>query len=174
MLDWLVVTLPVTAYAQYAAFGAYALIGGPPVGIPAPVGGAARIATVVILLALGAALLITGLRRRRHPPLLGFMGCVACLAVELRLATTLSTEGWLILCGIGALGAGLVLDRYLREPRRGITSRALEGREGPLDLLQTAGAALLAGRATPGPAPAEAAAAPHEGRFGGGGASGHY
>jgi uncharacterized membrane protein YgcG len=129
---------------------------------------------VVLLLALGAAMLVSGLRRRRHAPLLGFMGCVACLAVELRLATTLATETWLILYGLAALIAGVALDRYLRQPRNGLTSAALTHREGPLDLLQTAGAALLAQRAAPEPPPPEPTFTPGGGRFGGGGASGQY
>jgi uncharacterized membrane protein YgcG len=102
------------------------------------------------------------------------MGCVACLAVELRLATTLATETWLILYGLAALIAGVALDRYLRQPRNGLTSAALTHREGPLDLLQTAGAAVLAQRAAPEPPPPEPTFTPGGGRFGGGGASGQY
>ena len=75
--------------------------------------------------------------------------------MELRLATTLATETWLILYGLAALVAGVALDRYLRQPRNGLTSVALTRREGPLDLLQTAGAALLAQRAAPEPPPPE-------------------
>jgi len=169
MLDWLVATLPVAAYVQHATWQEYLVVSAP--GGP----GTGRLATTVLMLALGAALLVTGVRRRRHAPLLGFMGCVACLAVELRLATTLATETWLILYGVAALVAGFALDRHLRQPRDGVTSRALEDREGPLDLLQTAGAALLAQRATPPGAPqVEPAVTPGEGRFGGGGASGGY
>ena len=68
----------------------------------------------------------------------------------------------------------MALDRYLRQPRNGVTSAKLTDREGPLDLLQTAGAAVLAGRAAPeGPAAAPAVT-PGEGRFGGGGASSSY
>jgi hypothetical protein len=168
MLDWLVATLPVAAYAQHATWDTYALLHFP--------GGAGtgRLVAAVLLLALGAALLVAGLRRRRHAPLLGFMGCVACLAVELRLATTLATETWLILYGLAALVAGVALDRYLRQPRNGLTSAALDSREGPLDLLQTAGAALLAQRTAPEPPPSRPAVTPGEGRFGGGGASGNY
>jgi hypothetical protein len=132
------------------------------------------VAAVVLLLALGTAMLLAGLRRRRHAPLLGFMGCVACLAVELRLATTLATETWLILYGLAALVVGVGLDRYLRQPRNGLTSAALTQREGPLDLLQTAGAAVLAQRSAPESPRTEPAVTAGEGRFGGGGASGSY
>jgi hypothetical protein len=168
MLDWLVATLPVAAYVQHATWDRYAVLSSP--GGP----GTGRLATTLLLLALGAALLVAGLRRRRHAPLLGFMGCVACLAVELRLTTTMATERWLVLYGVAALVAGFALDRYLRQPRNGVTSQALDDREGPLELLQTAGAALLAQRTTPGIPPAGPGAAPGEGRFGGGGASGGY
>jgi hypothetical protein len=168
MLDWLVATLPIAAYAKYATWNYFAV---ELVTVDGPSG---RLATSVLLLALGIAMLVAGLRRRRHAPLLGFMGCVACLAVELRLATSLSTETWLVLCGLAALVAGVALDRYLRQPRNGLTSVALNDRDGPLDLLQTAGAALLAQRtAREFPAP-QPSFTPGGGRFGGGGASGSY
>lgn len=167
MLDGLVATLPVAAYAQHAARGANAAAFLPGVGT-------GRLATTILLLALAIALLVTGLRRRRHAPLLGFMGCVACLAVELRLVTTLATETWLIVCGLAALMVGVVVDRYLRQPRSGLTSASLAHREGPLDLLQTAGAALLAQRTAPEAPSANAAFTPGGGRFGGGGASGSF
>jgi hypothetical protein len=166
MLDWLVATLPVVAYVQHANWSAYDALR------VSSSGGAGRVLTVALLLALGAALLLAGLRRRRHAPLLGFMGCVACLAVELRLATTLATETWLILCGLAALVAGVALDRYLRQPRNGLTSAPLDSRDGPLDLLQTAGAAVLAQRTAPEPPPSRPTVTPGEGQFGGGGASG--
>ena len=168
MLDWLVATLPVAAYAQHAnwsAFDALHVSGS---------GGTGRLVTVVLLLALGTALLFAGLRRRRHAPLLGFMGCVVGLAVELRLATTLATETWLVLYGLAALVAGVALDRYLRQPRNGLTSAPLDSREGPLDLLQTAGAAVLAQRTAPESTPSRPTVTPGGGQFGGGGASGNY
>lgn len=168
MLDWLVATLPVAAYAQHAArgFPADALILG--------VGPPGRLATIVLLLALAIALLATGLRRRRHAPLIGFMGCIACLTVEMRLATSVATETWLLACGLAALIAGLTLDRYLRQPRNGLTSAALSGAEEPLDLLQTAAATILAHRTSEDVAPPEPGFTPGGGRFGGGGASGNY
>jgi hypothetical protein len=168
MLDGLVATLPVAAYAQHATwtFNAGGFAGAGPL--------AGRLATSVLLLALGTALLIAGLRRRRHAPLLGFMACVACLAGELRVATPLATETWLILCGLTALVTGVVLERYLRQPRNGLTSAALTGRDNPLDLLQTAGAALLAQRTSQDITSPEPTFAPGGGRFGGGGASGSY
>lgn len=168
VLDWLVATLPLAAYAQPATWNAYEALhvsGGAGTGRPA---------TAMLLLALAAALLVAGLRRRRHAPLLGFMGCVACLAVELRLATALATETWLIVYGLAALVAGVALDRYLRSPRNGLTSAALTHREGPLDLLQRAGAAVLAQHTAPEPPRSEPPVTTGGGRFGGGGASGSY
>lgn len=167
MLGWLVATLPIAAYAQSAAWNAYAIQHGAG-------GGTGRWATAVLLLMLAAALLVTGLRQRRHAPLIGFMGCVVCLAVELRLATALATETWLIVYGLAALVAGVAVDRYLRPPRNGLTSAALTHREGPLDILQTAGAAVLAHRTAPEIPSPEPPVTPGGGRFGGGGASGSF
>jgi len=167
MLDWLVVTLPVAAYAQSTSWRVYA-------ELDYAGASASRLVTVAMLLALGTAMLIIGLRRRRHAPLLGFMGCVACLAIELRGVTALATETWLIICGLVALVAGVVLDRYLREPRNGLTSAALSSREGPLDLLQTVGAAVLAQRTASELPQSDAPVSGGGGKFGGGGASGSY
>jgi hypothetical protein len=168
MLDWLVATLPAAAYAQYARWSAF-----DPTRLAVD-DGTGRPVAIVLLLALGAAMLWTGLRRRRHAPLWGFLGCVAGLTVELHGAVVLATETWLILCGLVALAAGVALDRYLRAPRNGFTSAPLTTREGPLDLLQIAGAALLAKRAGPETPPAESSFEGGGGKFGGGGASGSY
>ncbi|MGB7904239.1 MAG: hypothetical protein WCF43_06065 [Steroidobacteraceae bacterium] len=167
MLDWLVATLPIAAYARHATPDAYEVL-------RSPGDGTSQLATAVLLFALGAAMLFLGLRRRRHAPLLGFMGCLACLAVELRQVTTLATETWLMLYGFAALVAGVALDRYLRQPRNGLTSAALTRHEGPLDLLQTAGAAALAQRAAPESPRPEPPVTGGGGRFGGGGATGSY
>jgi len=92
----------------------------------------------------------------------------------LRLASTLATETWLLVYGLAALVAGVALDRFLRQPRNGVTSSSLTDREGPLDLLQTAGAAVLAQRAAPQAPSSESGYTPGGGKFGGGGASGGY
>jgi hypothetical protein len=168
MLDWLVATIPVAAYARYASWSALD---------PSHVTGSddtGRLAVVVLLLVLGAAMLWSGLKRRRHAPLWGFLGCLACLATELRGAFTLATETWLILCGLVALIAGVVLDRYLRQPRNGFTSASLAQREGPLDLLQIAGTALLAKHAGPQAPPGQPPFEGRGGNFSGGGASGNF
>lgn len=168
MLDWLVATLPVATYLQRAPWDAQRILYVPNGA------GSGHALTAVLLATLAAAMLFAGLRRRRHAPLIGFMGCVACLAVELRLATSLATETWLILCGLVALAVGVALDRYLRQPRNGLTSATLTNRDGPFDLLQTAGAAVLAQGPAPEPTHTAPAVAAGEGRFGGGGATGSY
>lgn len=168
MLDWLVATLPIAAYAQapgVAAFEAAAIANG---------AGGTRPAIVVLLLVLGAAMLVTGLRRRRQAPLWGLLGCVVALAVELRAAVPVAPETWLVGWGLVALVAGVTLDRYLREPRNGLTSTSLAKGEGPLDLLQVAGSALLAHRAAPEAPRAAPGFDGGGGKFGGGGASGRY
>jgi uncharacterized membrane protein YgcG len=168
MLDWLVATLPVAAYAQYprvAAFEAAAVADG---------AGTTRLVVVVVLLVLGAVMLMIGLKRRRHAPLWGFLGCVIAFAIELRAAVPVAPETWLIAWGLVALAAGVTLDRYLREPRGGLTSVSLTKGEGPLDLLQIAGSALLAHRAAPEAPSAEPGFEGGGGKFGGGGASGRY
>jgi hypothetical protein len=167
MLDWLVAALPITSYSGAAAWAAFD-------PMYASSFGTGRWLTVLLLVALGSAMLIAGLRRRRHAPLLGSLGCVVGIAVELRFATGIATEAWLIGCGLLALIAGIALDRYLREPRNGFTSQRLSDREGPLDVLQTAGAAVLThGGNTSGPQP-EPPVTGGGGRFGGGGASGSF
>jgi len=165
MLDWLVATLPIAAYAQYASWDMFD---------PAAVSGgydASRLFSVLLLAALGATLLAVGVRRRRHAPLWGFLGCLAGIAVELHAAIGLAPETWLILCGVVALVAGVALDRHLRESRDGLTSASLTSREGPLELLQIVGTAVLA-RGAAEPRPAEPGFKGGGGKFGGGGASG--
>ena len=168
MLDWLMATLPIATYAQYprvAAFEAAAVADG---------AGTTRLVVVALLLVLGAVMLRTGLKRRRHAPLWGFLGCLVALAVELRASVPVAPETWLIAWGLIALVAGVTLERHLREPRGGLTSASLTKGEGPLDLLQVAGSALLAHRASPEAPSDEAGFEGGGGKFGGGGASGRY
>ncbi len=168
ILDWLVAVPPAAVYALDAKWRVLDKL-------ELPSGShTTRVAIIALLLPLAVALLATGLRRRRHAPLWGFLGCLAALAVELRAAVPIAMETWLIACGLVALVAGLALDRYLREPRNGLTSASLAKREGPLDLLQVAGTALLAHRATPEVPSVEPGFEGGGGRFGGGGASGQY
>jgi hypothetical protein len=167
MLDWLAAALPITSYSGAAAWMAFD-------PMYASSYAAGRWVILLLLTALGLTMLIAGLRRRRHAPLLGFLGCLVGAAIELRFATGIATEAWLIGCGLLALIAGIGLDRYLREPRNGFTSQRLSDREGPFDMLQAAGAAVLThGSNTSAPQP-ETAMEGGGGRFGGGGASGSF
>jgi hypothetical protein len=120
-------------------------------------------------LLFAAVALVVGLRRRTHAPLLAVALCLVCVGYELRDFTGLALYLRLILCGSVLLAAAILLERYLRTPRRGITSRPLDAPAGLADLLQLAGAASL----TPQPQ----ATAPYRGGgggFGGGGASGEF
>ena len=167
MLDWLVAALPIASYSGAAAWMAF-----DPTYASSLAAG--RWVVVLLLSALALAMLLAGLRRHRHAPLLGFLGCLAAVAIELRFATGIATEAWLIGCGLFALIAGIGLERFLREPRNGFTSQRLADREGPLDLLQTAGAAVVThGSNTSAPQP-ETSVEGGGGRFGGGGASGSF
>jgi hypothetical protein len=168
MLDWLVVVLPLGAYAWLGGWSGlddrhvlrHALNDG--------------WALVVACVLLGAAALYAGLRRRTHAPLLGFLGCVAVLAVELRYVGNLPL--WLrpTLWGALAVLAAITVDRWLRTPRDGLTSERLGPDTGTLDLLQIAGASVLAQRSTPAEPAARDDFTPGGGRHGGGGASGSF
>jgi hypothetical protein len=169
MLDWLVAALPVAAYAYGGGWG---LALRPELLDPAWAGASRGL--VPLLLGVYAAIaLVVGVRRRVHAPLLGFLGGTACVLLELHPYAGLPAELWLIVCGAAALAAGLVLDRRLREPREGVTSARLTDREGPLDLLQLAGASVLAQRDAPTARP-EDGFTPGGGRYGGGGAGGSW
>ena len=168
MLDWLAATLPIAAYAQYPRVGAFEA------ATVANGAGTTRLLVLALLLVLGAVMLRAGLKRRRHAPLWGFLGCVIAIAIELRAAVPVAPETWLIAWGLLALVAGVTLDRYLREPHGGLTSTPLTKGEGPLDLLQIAGSALLAQHAAPEAPSAEPGFEGGGGKFGGGGASGRY
>jgi uncharacterized membrane protein YgcG len=163
MLDWLVVTMPLCGYL-WLAEGSLAPV------LPAH-------APLWLLVPFGAAALIVGIRRRAHAPLAAFMVCIACMAYELRNVTGLPLEARLIFWGGAALLLSLGLGRYLRTPRGGVSSNREAGDDELSDLLQLAGAGVLAphGPRAPHAAPqAEAAFEGGGGTGGGGGASGGY
>jgi hypothetical protein len=122
--------------------------------------------------AFGAVALTTGLRRRTHAPLIAFILCVACAAFELRKLTGLSLEARLIVWGCILLLVSMTLERYLRVPRRGITSRPLREDGDSVGILGMAGSAVLTSQS------AQTKAVPSfqggGGRFGGGGATGEF
>lgn len=114
--------------------------------------------------------LIVGIERRSHAPLLACMVSLGCVAYQLRDLTALPLKLKLILWGSAALLAALGLDRYLRTPRRGITSHQLGEGTAALDLVQWVGAGALSPKAAPQAAPFKGGG----GTFSGGGADGSY
>jgi hypothetical protein len=155
MLNWLMVIMPLCGFLWLATQLA-----------PAVRLGTGLASGVFALFAL-----ILGIRRRSHAPLLACMVSLGCVAYQLRDLTPLPLKLKLILWGSAALLGALGLDRYLRTPRRGITSRQLGEGTATLDLVQWVGVGAL----TPSAAPQTAA--PFKGgggMSGGGGAGGSY
>ncbi|MCZ8130150.1 MAG: hypothetical protein O9284_02455 [Steroidobacteraceae bacterium] len=169
MLDWLVVALPPAFYVASPAW----LAG---TGGALPSAAAGPVIAAPLLLGLAAAFLATAWRRRTAAPLRGALAGLACAAVELQRLLQLDPAWWAIGTGIAVLVAAVAVDRWLRVPRAGVTSVRLDAREDPLDLLQAAGASVLAqGAATnDARAPAGSGGDFGGGRYGGGGASGGY
>jgi hypothetical protein len=149
MLNWLVVFMPLAGYMWLHGNRFAALLP----------------------LAYGIVAFIAGIQRRTHAPLLASMICMACVAYEFRHAMGLPLEAQLILEGCVALAIAVTLNRFLRQPRAGITSQRLSDGDDRLNLLELAGAAAIAPGARTAPASAPGTS---DGRFGGGGASGSY
>jgi hypothetical protein len=171
MLDWLIVVMPLAGYLCIAGKNAAGLTVQSLAQTPL-----ARSIPLLILLTLGVAALMTGIRRRRHAPLLAFMVCAGCIAYELRNLTSVSIQVKLIAWGSVVILLTLALDWLLRTPRRGISSQRFKESEGGFDLLQLAGASALVPpsiqpTASPSPGPPFGA---RGGTGGGGGASGSY
>lgn len=162
MLDWIAAGVPVAAWFV----GNGRVTGVQDGGAPWP----ANLPAIALLGGLAVAALVTGLRRRRHGPLLCGMLTGACAAVDAALSTGWPAEALLTAGGIAALALGAVLERRLREPWRGYTSAPTDGGGATLELL---GAGLAGAQVTAAGGPA-AAAPERGGRFGGGGASGGY
>jgi hypothetical protein len=166
MLNWLIISMPLAAYLWYESSRASGLT--MESLLHAPVSG---LLPTLIIIVFGASALTVGIRRRLHAPMIAFIVCIGCAAFELRNLTPLSLKVKLIFWGCAALLLVLGLDRYLRSPRRGITSNQFAEKKGSLDLLQFVGASALA------PQTAQQSSAQFKGgggTFGGGGASGNY
>lgn len=161
MLDWIAVGAPAIAWMSGNGWEAVLPVEAGPAAANGP--------AITLLSALAIAAVVTGLRRRRHGPLLCGMLAGACAAIEVSRSTGWPIEARLIGDGLVLLAAGVVLERWLRKPRRGYTSAPLDERSGSLDLLGAA----LAGAQLPA-AGGPAAGPDRGGRFGGGGASGDY
>jgi hypothetical protein len=165
MLDWLVVVMPVAGYVWSASHGSLSVATDYVHATPS-----AWIVPLCPLVFAGVALAV-GLARRIHAPIAAFMLCVACTAYELRRLTGLALETRLIVWGCGLLLVSIILDRYLREARNGITSRKVRDTEDSAGILGIAGSAVLTPHSTP---KAEPSFEGGGGRFGGGGATGRY
>jgi hypothetical protein len=165
MLDWLVVVTPVAGYLWSASRSSLA--------VATDYVHAAPSAWVVPLCPLVFAViaLATGLWRRAHAPLIASMLCVACTAYELRRLTGLPLETRVIVWGCVLLVVSIILERYLREARGGITSRRLREESDSVGILGIAGSAVLTPHSPPKAAPSFEGGG---GRFGGGGATGRY
>lgn len=164
--NWLVLTMPLAGYLWFETQNASELS---VESFRAEI--FARFLPVMVLMTFGLTALIVGIRRRTHAPIIAFMICVGCVAYELRHLTALSLQAKLIGWGTVALLLTIGLDRYLRAPRRGITSNRFAENDGSLDLLHLAGASTL------GPQSVQQPGAQFKGgggTFGGGGASGSY
>ena len=164
MLNWLVITMPLAGYlwaeSKNASGLTFELLREAPM----------RSIPVVILAGFGISALKVGIRRRVHAPIIAFLICAACVGYELRHLSTLPIQWKLIGWGSGVLLLALALDRYLSTPRRGITSKQFD-EDGSLDLLQLAGASVIA---PPGVQPPGAQFKGGGGAGGGGGASQSY
>jgi len=119
--------------------------------------------------------LVIGLRFRLHAPLLALFTTLGCFAYEVRDLSGLSLEVRLIVWGAVLLGASIAIERFLRTPRNGITSRQLKDDQLG-DLLQLAGTIAITPHARPEPA---AAGGPQVetgagSSFGGAGAGGDF
>lgn len=171
MLDWLVVILPVAGYLWlcWNRNGPLTLQSLRDLDL-------AVLQPLLLLALYGVAALLTGLRRRTHAPLLAALACLPLLAFELRAVTGLALHWRLILWGGLGLLLAIVVERLLREPRDGLTSRDVEASLPALELVQLGSTALASAHATG--ASSGAAPAPRVegqgGSFGGGGASGRF
>jgi uncharacterized membrane protein YgcG len=165
MLDWLVVAMPLAGYLWSASHRSLSAATDYLHETPS-----AWIVPLCPLVFAGVALAV-GLSRRAHAPIVAFMLCVACTAYELRRLTGLALETRLIVWGCVLLLVSIVLDRYLREPRGGITSRKERDKDDSAEMLGIAGSAVLTSHSPP---KAEPSFGGGGGRFGGGGATGGY
>jgi len=166
MLDYLVIVMPVAGYLWSASRV------GLSIGTDYRHAPLSQWLVPVCSLAFAGIAFGSGLRRRAHAPLIAGMLCVACCAYELRNLTGLSLEARLVAWGGVLLLFSTSLERYLRMPRRGFTSRSLSEDTRSAGILELAGSAVL----TPSAHPSKATPSFEGGggQFGGGGAGGKY
>lgn len=158
MLDGLVILMPWVAHgwviqARGAAVSAHAI-------------------ALCLALAFLGLHMSTGLRRRRHAPLIAAAGNLACAGWALHGLLDWPVHIELMVAGALLLGVAMVIDRLLRGRESGISSGPDE--DAALELAQLAGAAGLGHAAAPAGTSAPAGYAGQGGEFGGGGASGRF
>ncbi|MET0291086.1 MAG: hypothetical protein ABW136_01905 [Steroidobacteraceae bacterium] len=165
MLDGLVIAMP--AAAQGWAIAAWST----PLRLATLSSNPSALVAPLLALCFAIALIVIGVRRRSHAPLIGALIQLAFLAWALRELTGLPLQARMIGWGLVLLAIGLALDRGLRKPRGGITSARAEARSRIDDLAQIYGAAHVAPTDV---APASSGVEGQGGNFGGGGASGRF
>jgi hypothetical protein len=111
-----------------------------------------------------------GVRRRQHAPLIAALGSLACMIHALDRLLSWSLHWKMIACGAALMLTALLLDRWLKQARNGVTSRPA-AEPASWGLLEIAAAAHLAPAA--GNPPPESVHG-QGGSFGGGGASGRF
>lgn len=175
MLDWLVVTLPLAGYfwLRWNRNAPLTLQALRELDL-------ATLQPLLLVVVYSLVALWTGMRRRTHAPLFAALACVPLLAFELRAVTGLALHWRLMLWGGLGLLLAILVERRLREPRRGLTSRDVEGPLVALELAQLGGTALTSSQTSAHAAGATTNTAPaprvegQGGSFGGGGASGRF
>lgn len=125
-------------------------------------------AAYAIALGCAAIWILAGVRRRARFALAG--GALAAMAFgyEMLEPRPWAIEWKLIAGGTGAFAAAVAIERWLRTPRRGVTSLAMDADAEPALLEMVAVAAIAPAATSGGKFDGEG------GKFGGGGASGEY
>jgi len=166
MLDWLGIVMPVVGYAWSLDYSS----NGFSWGQQAPM----HWYILLMPMLFATASIGLGIRRRTHAPMFAAMGCIACVAYELRNLTGMPLQWRLIMWGSLMLVGSSIAERLLREARSGITSRQLVDNNPLLDAAEIAGTALITPAdkhvATESPSSMEGGG----GSFSGGGATGKY
>ena len=165
MLDYLVIVMPVAGYLWSTRDSLF-------VGTDYLHAGFLQWVVPASCLIYAAIVVVIGLRRRTHAPIIASMLCIACAAYEFRRLTGLPLETRLILWGCVLLLISVILERYLRVMRHGITSRQVLDNDDKAGILSIFGSAILTPQST------QLKTAPlfqgGGGQFGGGGASGKF
>ncbi len=165
MLDWLVIAMPLMGYAWSIDYKSS--------GFRWDTHTAMQWYIVLMPLLFATVGIFLSLRRHTHAPLFAAIGCVACVAYELRNLTGMPLQWRLITWGSLMLVSGSIAEQLLRVSRHGITSRQLDDCNTVLDAAEIVGTTLITpvnNNTIVEPTPMEGGG----GSFSGGGASGRY